>query len=125
MQWMSRRLPGAKWCRLARAHAPFPEMEAAHTRMDTRRHPAMHKSKTLVYIVVLSGEVKLLLDEDEVDLKPLDVVVQRATNHAWVNTGSKSTCLFGGTAARRQSRPGSLARRRSSVRPAGPERCRR
>ena len=31
----------------------------------------------------------LLLDEDEVDLKPFDVVVQRGTNHAWVCKGQE------------------------------------
>ena len=30
----------------------------------------------------------LLLDEDEVRLKPFDVVVQRGTNHAWLNNGT-------------------------------------
>ncbi|HXZ68517.1 MAG TPA: cupin domain-containing protein, partial [Alphaproteobacteria bacterium] len=29
----------------------------------------------------------LLLDADEVEVKPGDVVVQRGTNHAWVNKG--------------------------------------
>ena len=31
----------------------------------------------------------LLLDDDEVMLKPFDVVVQRGTNHAWVNNGTE------------------------------------
>ena len=31
----------------------------------------------------------LLLDDDEVQLKPFDVVVQRGTNHAWINNGSE------------------------------------
>jgi len=33
------------------------------------------------------------LDEDEVELKPFDVVIQRGTNHAWVNKGSKPALL--------------------------------
>ena len=41
----------------------------------------------------LKGDVTLLLDEEEVDLKPFDVVVQRGTNHAWVNNGT-DTALF-------------------------------
>ncbi|MEE9192496.1 MAG: hypothetical protein V3U04_07805 [Candidatus Aerophobetes bacterium] len=35
----------------------------------------------------------LLLDEDEVDLRPFDVVIQRGTNHAWINKGSKPALL--------------------------------
>ena len=71
----------------------FEKMGAAHHRVDTTRHPAMHKTKTIDYIILLKGDVTLLLDEEEVDLKPFDVVVQRGTNHAWVNNGSE-TALF-------------------------------
>ena len=73
--------------------AAFEKMGAAHHRVDTTRHPAMHKTKTIDYIILLKGDVTLLLDEEEVDLKPFDVVVQRGTNHAWVNNGSE-TALF-------------------------------
>jgi hypothetical protein len=66
----------------------FEQMEAAHCRPDTTRHPAMHKTRTIDYLVLLAGEVMLLLDEAEVDLKPFDVVVQRGTNHAWVDKGT-------------------------------------
>ena len=41
------------------------------------------------YIILLNGDVTLLLDEDEVRLKPFNVVVQRGTNHAWINNGSE------------------------------------
>ena len=49
----------------------------------------MHKTKTIDYIILLKGDVTLLLDNEEVDLKPFDVVVQRGTNHAWVNNGNE------------------------------------
>ena len=49
----------------------------------------MHKTKTIDYIILLEGNVTLLLDDDEVQLKPFDVVVQRGTNHAWINNGSE------------------------------------
>jgi hypothetical protein len=71
----------------------FAAMGAAHERVDTSRHAAMHKTKTVDYIILLSGEVTLLLDEDERDLKPFDVVVQRGTNHAWINKGKESALL--------------------------------
>ena len=51
------------------------------------RHPMMHRTRSLDYAIVMSGEIDMLLDEGEVHLKAGDVVVQQATNHAWVNRG--------------------------------------
>ena len=51
------------------------------------RHPLMHRTRTLDYAIIMSGEIDMLLDEAEVHLKAGDVVVQQATNHAWVNRG--------------------------------------
>ena len=42
---------------------------------------------------LLEGEVTLLLDEEEVHLKPFDVVIQRGTNHAWINKGTTPALL--------------------------------
>jgi hypothetical protein len=65
-------------------------------RVDTSRHPMMHTTATIDYIVLLSGEISLLLDKgDPVKLKPFDAVVQRATNHSWVNTGREPALLMG------------------------------
>lgn len=64
----------------------FASIDASHTRVDTRRHPGMHRTRTLDYGIVLAGRVKLLVDNGEVELKPYDVVIQRGTNHAWVNS---------------------------------------
>ena len=79
--------------RVARVAERFAAMGATHERPDTSRHPAMHETKTVDYIILLSGEVTLLLDEGERELKPFDVVVQRATNHAWINKGTEPALL--------------------------------
>ena len=55
---------------------------------DKPRHPAMHRTKTIDYALILSGEIDMLLDDSEIHLKPGDVVIQRGTNHAWVNRGN-------------------------------------
>lgn len=55
------------------------------------RHPAIHRTRSLDYVVVLEGEIDLLLDDGDVRLKAGDVVVQQATNHAWINRGAQ-TC---------------------------------
>lgn len=72
----------------------FEKVGAGHHRVDTRKHPAMHKTETIDYIILLKGDVTLILDNEEVDLKPFDVVVQRGTNHAWVNNGDKPALLI-------------------------------
>ena len=72
----------------------FEKIGAAHHRVDTKKHPAMHKTKTIDYIILLQGDVTLILDEEEIDLKPFDVVVQRGTNHAWVNNGNEPALLI-------------------------------
>ena len=53
------------------------------------RHPMMHRTRSLDYVIILSGEIDLLLDEGEVHFKAGDVLVQQATNHAWVNRSGK------------------------------------
>ena len=72
----------------------FEKVGAAHHRVDTSKHPAMHKTETVDYIILLKGNVTLLVDNDEVDLEPNDVVIQRGTNHAWVNKGSEPALLI-------------------------------
>ncbi|MGE0629874.1 MAG: cupin domain-containing protein [Hyphomicrobiaceae bacterium] len=53
------------------------------------RHPFTHRTRSVDYALVLEGEIDMLLDDSEVHLKAGDVLVQLATNHAWVNTSDK------------------------------------
>ena len=55
------------------------------------RHASMHRTRSVDYAVVISGEIDMLLDDSEVHLRAGDVLVQRGTNHAWVNRG-RDTC---------------------------------
>jgi uncharacterized cupin superfamily protein len=48
-----------------------------------------HRTETVDYAILLSGEIDLELENDEVvHMKPGDVVVQRGTTHTWVNRGT-------------------------------------
>jgi mannose-6-phosphate isomerase-like protein (cupin superfamily) len=76
-----------------RAKATFAAYGADRARAGTERSPWMHKTRTVDYIILLSGEVTLLLDGDETPLKPFDIVIQRGTNHAWVNRGPDPALL--------------------------------
>lgn len=56
--------------------------------------PFMHRTETLDYAILLKGECDLELDDGTtVSLNPGDIVVQRGTMHAWVNTGAEP-CVF-------------------------------
>lgn len=55
------------------------------------RHPSMHRTRSVDYAIVLEGEISMLLDDSEVHLGAGDVLIQNATNHAWVNR-SPSNC---------------------------------
>ena len=52
---------------------------------ENPRDPAMHRTRTIDYAVILSGEIDMLLDDSEIHFRAGDVLVQRGTNHAWVN----------------------------------------
>ena len=67
----------------------FPKIGAQATDRAERRHPGMHKTNTIDYCVVLSGEIWAVLDEGEVLLRAGDCLVQRGTRHAWSNRTEK------------------------------------
>jgi mannose-6-phosphate isomerase-like protein (cupin superfamily) len=56
------------------------------------RHPLMHRTETIDYAIVLSGEITMVMDDEDVHLKAGDVVIQCGTNHAWSNR-SKEPCV--------------------------------
>jgi len=61
-----------------------------------RSRSPMHRTETIDYGLVLEGEVTLVLDDgSETLLRAGDVVIQRGTDHAWVNpTDEGARMLF-------------------------------
>jgi naringenin degradation protein FdeH len=53
----------------------------------------MHRTETIDYIVVLAGAIDMDMDETSVKLRAGDVMVQRGTNHAWINRGKEPARL--------------------------------
>jgi len=51
--------------------------------------PRNHRTDSIDYAVVMSGEVDMVLDDMTVHLKAGDVLVQRGTIHNWVNRGTE------------------------------------
>jgi mannose-6-phosphate isomerase-like protein (cupin superfamily) len=58
---------------------------AAASDRSNPRHAGFHKTATIDYAIVLSGEIYAMMDDGEVLLKAGDVLIQRGTNHAWSN----------------------------------------
>ncbi len=52
-------------------------------------NPLMHRTRTVDYAIIMQGEIDMMLDTGPVHLKAGDVVVQQATNHAWLNHGKE------------------------------------
>jgi uncharacterized cupin superfamily protein len=65
----------------------------ASTYSSSAPHPYMQKTRTLEFVFVLEGEIVLVLDTEEVNLKTGDVVIQRGTNHAWSNRSNNPAVL--------------------------------
>ena len=51
--------------------------------------PVMHRTESIDYVIVLSGEIEMDMDESTVKLRAGDILVQRGTNHAWANRGQE------------------------------------
>jgi len=51
--------------------------------------PRNHRTDSIDYAVVLSGEIDMEMDDTVVHLKAGDVLVQRGTVHDWVNNGTE------------------------------------
>jgi hypothetical protein len=79
----------------AEVKAFFRDMGApgASTYAPRAPHPYMQKTRTLDFCCILEGEITLVLDTQEVQLKPGEIVVQRGTNHAWSNRSDKPAII--------------------------------
>lgn len=74
----------------------FDAMKSANRPDETARskHPTMHRTDSIDYLVVVSGELVMLMgDGTEVLLRQGDCVVQQGTDHAWENRGAQP-CLL-------------------------------
>ena len=55
----------------------------------------MHRTESLDYVICLSGEIDMDMDNSTVTMRAGDVMIQRGTNHAWVNrSGAPARVAF-------------------------------
>ena len=85
--------PDAQRLKALKPEEHFASMGAQAADAKSRRHPGMHRTKTLDYAIVLAGEIYAVLDEEEVLLKAGDVLIQQGTNHAWSNRTDKPALI--------------------------------
>ncbi|MGI9425443.1 MAG: cupin domain-containing protein [Hyphomicrobiaceae bacterium] len=71
----------------------FAEMGAADNVVEDARHPFMHRTDSVDYAVILTGEIYMMMDDEDYLLKAGDTVIQQGTNHAWSNRGTEP-CLI-------------------------------
>ena len=58
-------------------------------KLDPGNSPRMHRTDSIDYAVIMSGEIDMELDDTTVHLKTGDVLVQRGTIHNWANRGTE------------------------------------
>jgi quercetin dioxygenase-like cupin family protein len=54
---------------------------------------SVHRTDSLDYVIVLSGEIEMQLDQSVVTMQAGDVMVQRGTNHGWTNRTDRTARL--------------------------------
>ena len=75
----------------------------AHMEADA---PGMHTTDSIDYVLVVSGEVTLELDDGEQTvLRAGDVVIQNGTRHAWRNHGTEPCTIVGVAIGADRARP--------------------
>jgi mannose-6-phosphate isomerase-like protein (cupin superfamily) len=82
---------GARWI-----YAPLqPSSKAeAHPPMEGIDENGFHTTRTIDFDFIVQGALTLVLDEDTVDLKAGDFVIQQGTRHAWRNDSDEVAVLL-------------------------------
>lgn len=81
------------------------QMPGAMARMESGA-PGMHTTDSIDYVMVVSGEVTLDLDDGEQTvLRAGDVVIQNGTRHAWRNHGTEPCTIVGVAIGADRTRP--------------------
>lgn len=71
----------------------FAAMNAGGAHVETSVSKFMHRTRTVDFGIVLEGTMTMLLDDGVVDVSAGQIIVQRATNHAWENRSGKTAVV--------------------------------
>ena len=72
-----------------RMRATFETFRDAERASGPNRHPGMHRTDSIDYVIVLAGEIYAVADREETLLKAGDILIHRGTRHAWSNRSSE------------------------------------
>lgn len=84
--------PDKDWAAKAEAlggSVPIDETAKAANTGGPVRHAHMHRTRSIDYAIVLSGEIWAVMDVGETKLVTGDMLIQRGTNHAWANRSNE------------------------------------
>lgn len=62
----------------------------AHVGNTSDRHASFHRNRSIDYGIVLAGEIILMVDVGETVARAGDIIIQRGTNHGWINRSGAS-----------------------------------
>jgi naringenin degradation protein FdeH len=88
--------PDRDWAAKAAAmggSVPIDETAKSASKGGEVRHAHMHRTRSIDYAIILSGEIWAIMDVGEIKMVAGDVLVQRGTNHAWANR-SNEPCII-------------------------------
>lgn len=69
----------------------------------------LHRTDTVDYVICMEGELDMDLDDSSVTMKAGDIMIQRGTNHAWMNRGKKLARIAVVLVDAKPKRPGSVS----------------
>lgn len=84
------------------------------------KHFWFHRTESIDYAMVLEGEITLVLDIGETTLRAGDVIVQRATAHAWSNRTTENARVAFVLVGTHPVSPGEIAAQRAETKAAEP-----
>jgi mannose-6-phosphate isomerase-like protein (cupin superfamily) len=71
----------------------FESMNASDDHIGGELSPVMHRTSTVDFGIVLQGSITMVLDSGRVEVSAGDIIVQKATNHAWENHGEGTAVI--------------------------------
>jgi hypothetical protein len=72
-----------------RMKATFQQFNDVELPTGPMRHPGMHRTDSVDYAIVLTGEIYVVMDKGETLLREGDVLVLRGARHAWSNRSNE------------------------------------
>ena len=69
----------------------------------------LHRTDTIDYVICISGEIDMDMEDSKVTLRAGDILVQLGTNHGWVNRGAVPCRMAVVLVDGKPKRPGSVS----------------